>query len=66
MCRSAFIIRLSSRSWLRVSVRTNPRSTPLEATLEGEPRDRVTAELSTLNGFAGLMARATAALQRKG
>ena len=36
------------------------------AALEGEPRERVTAELSTFfNAFAALMARATAALQGK-
>jgi hypothetical protein len=39
---------------------------PDHAALEGEPRERVTAELSTFfNAFAGLMARATAALQAK-
>lgn len=37
------------------------------AELEGEARQRVTAELATFfNAFAGLMARATAALQGKG
>ena len=39
---------------------------PDHAALDGEPRERVTAELSTFfNAFAGLMARATAALQAK-
>ena len=39
---------------------------PDHAGLEGEPRERVTAELATFfNVFAGLMARATAALQGK-
>jgi hypothetical protein len=39
---------------------------PDHAALEGEPRERVTAELSTFfNAFAGLMARATTALQAK-
>jgi hypothetical protein len=39
---------------------------PDHAGLEGEARERVTMELATFfNGFAGLMARATAALQEK-
>jgi hypothetical protein len=39
---------------------------PDHAALEGAPRERATAELSTFfNAFAGLMARATAALQGK-
>jgi hypothetical protein len=39
---------------------------PDHAALEGEARERATAELSTFfNAFAGLMSRATAALQGK-